>query len=77
MVQVIIEDNGIGMNETLIDQILKNDLIKSNKGLDGEKGSGIGLQLVKQLIQRNKGTISIRSILAKGTIFKLNLPIAS
>lgn len=44
---------------------------KSTRGTAGEKGSGLGLVLVKELTSLNKGAISVQSTLEKGTTFAL------
>jgi|GEM_PF-2832868 len=75
--QVIISDNGIGISEKLQEIINKNRVIKSQDGTDGEKGSGIGLQVIKHLADKNQVTVSIDSDRGKGSIFTLNIPIAS
>ncbi|MFK7980897.1 MAG: sensor histidine kinase, partial [Saprospiraceae bacterium] len=45
------------------------------KGTAGEKGTGLGLTLVKELVELNKGSISIDSLMGKGSIFKVGLPL--
>jgi signal transduction histidine kinase len=47
----------------------------STAGTEGEQGSGIGMILVKELIERNNGKISIDSELGRGTTVTLELPV--
>ena len=49
MVHIEVKDNGIGFRTELLDAINSGDMIASQKGTDNESGSGIGLQLVKNL----------------------------
>lgn len=68
-----IKDNGIGMSSNKIQDIflLKKD--KSQKGTVGEKGTGLGMYLVQELVKLNKGSISVQSELNKGTTIEIHL----
>ena len=77
MVQIKVKDNGVGMSKSMMDEIEASQTVQSSKGTDGEKGSGIGLQLVKQLINKNKGTLRIKSKQGEGTVISIQLPVAS
>ena len=41
----------------------------------GEKGTGLGLLLCKEFVEKNKGTISVTSTLEKGSSFRITLPV--
>nr|WP_321406610.1 HAMP domain-containing sensor histidine kinase [uncultured Carboxylicivirga sp.] len=69
-----IEDNGIGMDETLIEQLFKIDQNTSRIGTDNEKGSGLGLLLSSDFIKYNDGSITIRSKENEGSCFTITLP---
>ena len=47
---------------------------KSQKGTSGEKGTGLGLHLVNELVKMNKGEIEVKSRGGEGTEFQLLLP---
>jgi len=47
---------------------------KSQRGVAGEKGTGLGMHLVNELTKLNKGTIDVISNKGKGTTFKVILP---
>ena len=66
-VYVEIEDTGVGISKSELEQIF--DPFYTTK--DPGKGTGLGLYIVKQIIEKNKGKISVRSELGKGTTFLL------
>lgn len=70
-----VRDTGSGMDQATIDEIL-NGQIESSDGTGGEKGYGFGLMLVKHLIQKLDGTLSITSESGKGSEFEVRLPIS-
>ncbi|MFK7932061.1 MAG: ATP-binding protein [Saprospiraceae bacterium] len=67
-----INDTGTGI---AVDQLAKLFSLEKNteKGTDGEKGTGLGLTLVKELVELNNGSISIDSLMGKGSSFKVGL----
>ena len=69
-----ISDSGIGIDEDKLEELFKIDSIKSSPGLKGEKGTGLGLLLTKDLIEANGGSISVEGAVNKGTTFTINLP---
>ena len=72
--QLIVEDNGLGMDEKTIAAILKEDELLAKKGRSEAIGTGLGMQLCKQMIKKNSGTIQIESELHKGTKIILTFP---
>lgn len=73
-IQLIISDTGAGMSQQKIDQILANQKLVSTTGTSDEKGSGLGLVVVKEFIEANKGKLQIKSSLGQGTSFLIELP---
>lgn len=71
---IAIEDDGVGMTKEYIDNIFNIDLIKSNSGTRNEKGTGLGLILCKELVERHKGKIEIDSDLDVGSKIRVILP---
>lgn len=70
-----IEDYGKGMSKELIDKILCGSNFQSERGEHGEKGMGLGLRLVHNIVKRHKGQMRIESHEGLGTIFRLFVPI--
>jgi signal transduction histidine kinase len=71
---VSIEDNGVGIETSALQNIFDISNIIQTKGTENEKSTGLGLILVKDFIERNKGTITIKSQKDKGTIVSFTLP---
>lgn len=74
-VMVIIEDQGVGMNKQEIRSILsQTEKLISKPGTNKEKGTGLGLVIVREFIAMNKGKFSIESQPGKGTRFIIQFP---
>jgi signal transduction histidine kinase len=72
--QLVLEDTGLGMDEETIAVLLKDDELLAKKGKSEAIGTGLGMQLCKQMIKKNDGTIRIESELHKGTKMILTFP---
>lgn len=73
--EVSIVDNGIGISEERKDGLFRIDVHQSAYGtLDEEKGTGLGLILCKEFIERHGGKIWVESEVGKGTTFRFTLP---
>ena len=75
-VAIYLEDNGVGINNENLRSIFEIKERRTTPGTEKEKGTGLGLILVKEFIQLNKGTISIESDPKKGTRIVITLPTA-
>lgn len=73
-VVIKIQDSGIGMPQSKIDMLLAENTFEISQGTKGEKGVGLGLQLVKEFVSMNKGKMEIESEIDKGTTFNIYLP---
>ena len=69
-----VADSGKGMTEKDINTLFKLDKMKSQKGTNGENGTGLGLLLCKDFIEKNKGKLTIESELEKGSTFSFTIP---
>ncbi|MDN5210634.1 HAMP domain-containing sensor histidine kinase [Fulvivirgaceae bacterium BMA12] len=74
-----IQDNGVGMDREKINSLLgsKNNhkVMRSLIGTKGELGNGLGLTICADLVTLNHGKIEINSVLDKGTVFSVSLPV--
>jgi two-component system, sensor histidine kinase and response regulator len=66
-----VKDSGIGMNQEQLSKLFHKDNFSTTPGTQNEKGSGLGLHLVKDFTERNGGEIIVESEPGKGTTFKL------
>jgi len=71
-ISISIADNGIGMSASQVNNLFKLDSITVERGTAGEKGSGFGLLICKDFIEKNNGTITVKSELKKGSVFTIN-----
>lgn len=71
---LVIEDTGLGMNETTRQELLKETLLLSKKKNDDIIGTGLGMQLCKSLIRKNGGKLEIESEENVGTKMIIILP---
>lgn len=76
LASITISDNGIGISETdqfhIFERFYKADLARERS----KSGSGLGLSIVKKIIEMHEGTISVKSELERGTTFTILLPIS-
>lgn len=75
--EVVVADNGIGIDPVDIDKIFRIDSIISKLGTANEIGTGLGLSLCKEFIEKNNGKIRVESQLGKGSRFIVTLPLNS
>lgn len=73
-VNVTVSDNGVGIGKEDLQRIFDR-LYKCDKGRS-EKGSGLGLSIVRQLVEKMGGHITADSVLGEGTVFLLTFPLA-
>lgn len=67
-----ITDTGVGMSDEMVATIFDTDY-KSSLGTSGEKGTGLGMKLCKDLIEKQGGTIQITSKINQGTTITITL----
>lgn len=75
--RVEISDTGIGIPEEAIENLFKIESTFSTSGTDEEKGTGLGLILVKEFIDKIGGAIFVDSKVNSGTTFTFTLPLAA
>lgn len=74
MVSVSVQDHGIGMSVENLQKVFKKEKHHTTPGTGGEKGSGLGLMLCQELVQKHGGEITIVSERNKGCTITFTLP---
>ena len=75
--EIFVTDQGIGIPEEVQPNIFSITYDKSRKGTNAEKGSGLGLMICKEFVQKNLGTIDFKSREGEGTTFSVKLPLSN
>jgi len=73
----IVEDNGIGINKAELAKIFQRFYQVDQKLNRSAEGCGLGLSIVKRIVDAHGGTISVESELGKGTRFLVGIPVAT
>ncbi|QMU28182.1 hybrid sensor histidine kinase/response regulator transcription factor [Adhaeribacter radiodurans] len=73
--ELIVQDTGIGISKEQIPHIFKRFYQADASAMRSYEGTGIGLALVKELVELQEGTISVSSTIGVGTTFKVLLPL--
>lgn len=76
-VEIAVRDSGIGIPDDLRERLFRIDQRVSRTGTAGEPGTGLGLILCKELVERNHGRIYVESQVGQGTAFTFTLPLVS
>jgi len=74
-IEITVSDNGIGMNKETLNKLFVIQTNETTLGTANEKGSGLGLILCKEFIEKQGGKIWVESEIGKGSDFKFTLPL--
>jgi signal transduction histidine kinase len=73
-VEIVVGDNGGGIRADDLCKLFRVDNAFTTRGTENEKGTGLGLVLCKEFVERHGGYISVKSKSDKGSKFKVTLP---
>lgn len=73
-IEIAIEDNGVGIHKDIIDKLFKIEHEISSPGTNNERGTGLGLILCKEFVEKHGGRIWLASELGKGSTFYFTIP---
>jgi signal transduction histidine kinase len=73
--KVVVSDNGVGMNEEQLSKLFRLDKASSSKGTDEETGTGLGLIIAREFIEKHNGQIWAESEVGKGSKFCFDIPL--
>ena len=71
---VAVKDTGIGVPQEDLGKLFKVEEKYTRRGLGGEVGTGLGLSVVREIVQAHSGSIAVESEVGKGTTFTLKFP---
>jgi len=72
--EISIADNGVGMDEETRKNLFVLNKQNSKYGTENEKGTGLGLILCKEFIEKHGGRLNVKSELGKGSTFTFDIP---
>lgn len=75
--EIYVKDNGMGMNEETMGEIFKKDSNHTTYGTNDEKGTGLGMSLCQEMVEKNQGKIWVNSAVGKGSSFYFTIPRAN
>jgi len=76
-VVIEVQDYGLGIPADMLPEIFNQFSKAGRAGLRGEKSTGLGLSIVRQIIEKHKGTISVTSTEGQGSTFRITLPVVN
>jgi signal transduction histidine kinase len=72
--QILVIDEGIGMDKSTTERVFSFDSKFTTNGTEGELGTGIGLMITNEMIEKHGGKLSVESEYKKGAKFSFTLP---
>ncbi|MDB5272339.1 MAG: hypothetical protein JWO58_706 [Chitinophagaceae bacterium] len=75
-VKLTVSDNGIGMPVSFLNDLFRLDKKTIAIGTKDETGTGLGLILCKEFVEKHQGTLDVESTVGKGSRFMVTLPLA-
>ena len=75
LIEISVKDSGIGIPKDKINELFRVDKNSSTAGTEGEQGTGLGLILCKEFVEKHGGKIWVESEIGEGSEFKFTLPV--
>lgn len=76
-VEITFTDTGVGIPAEILPNLFEKFGSHQREGTDGEKGTGLGMPIVKKFVEVHGGTVEVSSIVGEGTTFVVTLPLKS
>ena len=73
-IEISVKDSGIGMSRAIVDNLFRIDVRTNRKGTENESGTGLGLLLCKEFVEKHGGKIRVESEADKGSVFYFTIP---
>jgi signal transduction histidine kinase len=77
VVVIEVEDHGVGIPPNAVKHVFDKFYRVEDSLTARTKGHGLGLSIVRTLTELNGGTVGVKSVVGKGSIFHISLPIAT
>lgn len=74
-INIEVIDTGVGISSEVLEHLFTKNANPSTLGTANEKGTGLGLLLCKEFVEKNNGNISVTSVPTKGSTFTIQLPV--
>jgi len=74
-ITIVVSDNGIGIAPDKLSKLFEYTQMRSTKGTADEKGTGFGLMICKEFVEKHGGKIWVNSEPGKGSQFKFTIPL--
>lgn len=74
---ISVSDNGVGIPKASIEKLFRIDQNLTTHGTQNERGTGLGLVLCKEFVEKHRGKIWVKSEEGKGSVFYFTIPINS
>lgn len=68
-IAIHLKDSGVGMSQEVLTKLFEHNEFYKSDGTNKEKGSGLGLQIIKDFVKKNKAELKVDSISNEGTTF--------
>jgi len=76
MLIVQVKDSGVGIDDERLGKLLKSNVALSSSGTEKESGTGLGLIISKEFVEKQSGNIWVESKKNEGSTFYFSVPIA-
>jgi len=73
-IKISVADNGIGMDSETLEMLFTSKKLQSQPGTEKEQGTGMGLMLTREMIEKHGGKITAESTPRKGSVFSFLIP---
>ena len=74
-VKISVADTGVGMDAETCENLFATNRLVSTPGTDREQGTGLGLLLTREMVEKNGGVITVESSPGRGSVFSFLIPV--
>jgi signal transduction histidine kinase len=76
MLEISVQDTGVGISDEDLPRLFNLHQKLSKEGTNKEKGTGLGLIICKDFVEKQGGTLQVESRHGKGSVFRFTIPLA-